>query len=373
MQLTYDIGEEVIKRLKSYLNVPINIMDQNGVIIASTDEKRIGQYHSGAKQVIEENKEMILSPEEIHRYPGTRPGVNLPLFHFDHLVGVVGITGNPADVISAAGIIKAAVEIAIEQIYMQKQQVYKERALQSFLQKLFHPIGIDEEELKKEAAYILECSLNQNMFVMVFHLSNAHEKVESMANTMYQSLHSPLFLTYITNREIVAAFHESVNHEYIFRLAVSLKKQYDDLYAGVGHPYASIKGLRKSYFQAIQALKFLKQQRSDHFLTFAEDWTIEQLIEGIPEELFQDVLERYVELFQNLDGEFLKTLTTYFDHNLHVNRSAQSLHIHRNTMLYRLEQINRKMGLNPKEFDDAVLLYILCKRLGLFGQMHNNH
>jgi carbohydrate diacid regulator len=37
--------------------------------------------------------------------------------------------------------------------------------------------------------------------------------------------------------------------------------------------------------------------------------------------------------------------------------AAQTLHIHRHTLAYRLDKITRLTGLNPRQFEDAVQLY----------------
>jgi carbohydrate diacid regulator len=51
-----------------------------------------------------------------------------------------------------------------------------------------------------------------------------------------------------------------------------------------------------------------------------------------------------------LDDELLKTIQSFFENNLHVSKTAEALFIHRNTMVWRLEEIERRTGLNLENF-----------------------
>ncbi|MFN8467101.1 MAG: helix-turn-helix domain-containing protein [Caldilineaceae bacterium] len=55
--------------------------------------------------------------------------------------------------------------------------------------------------------------------------------------------------------------------------------------------------------------------------------------------------------------ELLETLDVFLGANLSPSLAAQKLHIHRHTLTYRLENITRLTGLNPREFGSAAQLY----------------
>ncbi len=57
--------------------------------------------------------------------------------------------------------------------------------------------------------------------------------------------------------------------------------------------------------------------------------------------------------------ELVKTLKEFLDSNFSVMKTAISLSIHRNTVLYRLNKIKELTGLDPKNLKDAVKLYSL--------------
>ena len=48
------------------------------------------------------------------------------------------------------------------------------------------------------------------------------------------------------------------------------------------------------------------------------------------------------------------TIETFFDNSLNLSETARKLYIHRNTLVYRLEKVQRAIGLDLRNFDDAV-------------------
>ena len=54
----------------------------------------------------------------------------------------------------------------------------------------------------------------------------------------------------------------------------------------------------------------------------------------------------------------LFTIQTFFDYNLNVSETSRQLFVHRNTLVYRLEKIHERTGLDLRDFDDAIVLKV---------------
>jgi carbohydrate diacid regulator len=54
-----------------------------------------------------------------------------------------------------------------------------------------------------------------------------------------------------------------------------------------------------------------------------------------------------------------KTVEKFFENSLNLSEAARNLYIHRNTLIYRLEKIQKITGLDLRNFEDAVLLKVL--------------
>lgn len=146
-----------LKRLGEHLDFNINIMDRDGVIIASRDPARVGSYHESARRLVESGSS-IESVEEGPSLPsGVKPGVNLPILLRGETIGVVGVTGSPREVEPVAYAVKTSVESMVElELYKEKamrrqdrknlfvsQLVYESDAPRSQLEALARKLGYD--------------------------------------------------------------------------------------------------------------------------------------------------------------------------------------------------------------------------------------
>lgn len=58
------------------------------------------------------------------------------------------------------------------------------------------------------------------------------------------------------------------------------------------------------------------------------------------------------------DEEAMSTITKFFENNLNISETARQLYVHRNTLVYRLERIEKAIGLDIRSFDDAMIFRI---------------
>ncbi len=58
------------------------------------------------------------------------------------------------------------------------------------------------------------------------------------------------------------------------------------------------------------------------------------------------------------DEELMITINKFFENNLNISETARQLYVHRNTLVYRLERIEKSLGLDVRTFEDAMLFKI---------------
>jgi carbohydrate diacid regulator len=74
------------------------------------------------------------------------------------------------------------------------------------------------------------------------------------------------------------------------------------------------------------------------------------------------------QLLSKLTNEdLLQTLECFFDQNLNLTETAQHMGIHRNTVIYRLNQISTILGVDPRVFEQAMTIQIALLIKRLFG------
>lgn len=366
VKITNELGQEIIKRLAEYIEVDINIMDLNGEIVASTDESRIHEIHSGAIEVIRTNREIILDEVDLQHYPGTKPGANLKITHQDKIVGVVGVSGRPRDILSITGLIKVAVEVIINQLHIHRQAYYQERQWNYWLHQLLHPNGFNKDQLEKEAIYSLDINTEHNWRVILMYGKKVQTYIDLIRQKLADMKIKPLFSLLFLEREIVITIPADFERlHFLTDYLIQITKS--ELRVGVGGVAAGLEGIRESYQQAKQALSF-----SDEYteITYSENLAIERLVSAIPQKVYDQVCDKYEYLLDLLKQDYQATLDTYLRMNTSIKKTASMLYIHRNTLLYRLDQITDKTGLDPRVFHDAFLLNIIRSKQKTTVQMN---
>ncbi len=119
--LTDELAENIVSKIMETVNNNINVMNKKGIIIASGNKSRIGTIHEGALIAIQRKSEVNIDEKQSKNLKGTYPGVNLPIEFQNRIVGVIGITGNPLEVLCYSKLIKMTAELMIEQAYVMSE------------------------------------------------------------------------------------------------------------------------------------------------------------------------------------------------------------------------------------------------------------
>ena len=156
MEISKELAQSIVVEMKKIIDKDLNFIDSNGIIIASTDETRIGTYHAGGKQVILRKDIIKINRDE--EYIGSRKGINLPLNFNGELIGVIGISGEINEVEKYGQIIKRMSEILIKEAWILKRNEEESEKERIFLETLlfqnsflYNPIIFSEtlEEIEK--------------------------------------------------------------------------------------------------------------------------------------------------------------------------------------------------------------------------------
>src|SRR5699024_7761274 len=104
----------LVNEITDSINEEVIITNEEGFIVASTDKKRIGNYHEGAYLAMKNQKKMVMTKELTERLQGVRKGVVLPIIIESKPIGVIGLTGNPVTIEPYARIVQRMSELFIK-------------------------------------------------------------------------------------------------------------------------------------------------------------------------------------------------------------------------------------------------------------------
>ncbi|MCI8506354.1 MAG: PucR family transcriptional regulator, partial [Lachnospiraceae bacterium] len=121
-----------------------------------------------------------------------------------------------------------------------------------------------------------------------------------------------------------------------------------------------VKEVSRSYKEAKMALDVGKIFYSDKNIVAYNNLGIGRLIYQLPVSLCRMFIK---EIFDgkspdDLDDETLTTINKFFENNLNVSETSRQLYIHRNTLVYRLDKLQKSTGLDLRVFEDAITFKI---------------
>lgn len=128
----------------------------------------------------------------------------------------------------------------------------------------------------------------------------------------------------------------------------------------IGTIVQELKDVSKSYKEAKMALDVGKIFYAENDINAYTSLGIGRLIYQLPINLCKMFIE---EIFgdhipEDLDEETLHTINKFFENNLNVSETSRQLFLHRNTLVYRIEKLQKSIGLDIRTFDDALTFKI---------------
>lgn len=126
---------------------------------------------------------------------------------------------------------------------------------------------------------------------------------------------------------------------------------------GYSQFHKNLYNLKLAYNEAKIALELVNVFSKDNIYKFNNS-KLDLIIKGLINANIN--VEKIIGL---LDEEDITTIQTFLDVNLNLSEASRKLYLHRNTLLYRLDKINKKTGLDIRNFDDALVvrIYLLLK------------
>lgn len=397
MEITHEYAQSIVEKTKNLLGKNINIMNSLGIIVGSKDKSRINTFHEGAAEVIKTGKEMEITSEQAGKLEGVKPGVNLPIYLNDRIVGVVGITGEPDEVRPFGQLLKISVETMLKQFFLSEQLRMEQNSKELYIHDIINGnfqdknmflakgevLGYDMS-LPRIALTIKINDLTDDRNPKNFHsyqALSAQEKREKILEFIKSMFNNPQHMVshngsnhYIVLFALMDLDFETVKEQIndaVKMLAKEMEKHSIRFCVGVGSYYPDLVGLRKSYKEAVKVLQILDKKSPGKVprIVFAQDLSLEMMLAVTPDHIIniyksQVLTKKGAEVFLK-DDKLINTLKMYFSSNLNISKTADKLKVTRNTVSARLDKIKKLTGLMPTDFNDAVKLKVLLTALDL--------
>lgn len=150
--------------------------------------------------------------------------------------------------------------------------------------------------------------------------------------------------------------------EFAKKLYNNLSKEIDkEIYISIGSIIYDLKNISSSFKEAKMALEVGKIFKENKHVIKYEKLGIGRLIYQLPKSLcdmFMNEVLNGISVDQ-FDEETLATVNKFFENNLNVSETSRQLYIHRNTLVYRLDKLQKMTSLDLRNFDDAIIFKVM--------------
>ncbi|WP_240541937.1 CdaR family transcriptional regulator [Bifidobacterium simiarum] len=399
MNIDPRIAQTIVENLKNVIRHDINFFSPDGVMIASTDPTRIGSQHDAARLAAWEERTIAVDTDD--QFQGARHGINAPVMLGDDVVAVIGITGERSEVEPFGEVIRKMTEILIRENTDQINRFDRrmmaanligllsakdhDRGLVEYLADTLH---IDLQAPHRMA--IGRCTQQDAAHsgrddiydILMRHLGDHTDTVFAVSAQGFQLLigERPGKRTgqsgdgksgAVTTTAITTATSERRLLETLEAVRLDIEQTLGrPISIGIGEQALTTDRYWHSYDQArttVDWLRFTDQSCVADYGSIGIGIAVSAIDRDAAQvfvsQVFAGLTDRDIERFHTI-------FETYTRHNGSINRAADELFIHKNTLQNHLNALAKRTGYNPRELadrDTLSLAFLLRSHLAFSG------
>ena len=344
--ISNQILQNTIEGLKAITRIDLCILDTDGKVLASTFVEQ-EHYENSLDSFVE-------SPADSQVIQGYQ---FFKIFDEHQLEYILVVNGSSDDVYMVGKI--AAFQIQ-NLLVAYKERFDKDNFIKNLL--LDNLLLVDIYNRAKK----LHIETDVRRVIIV--IETAREKDTSTMEHIRSLLgmKSKDFVTAVDERNIIIVKELSANEGYPEMEKVAneileiLKAEGEEVHIAYGTIVNDIKEVSKSYKEAKLALDVGKIFFNEKDIVAYSTLGIGRLIYQLPLPLCKMFIR---EIFEGkspdeFDEETLTTINKFFENSLNVSETSGQLYIHRNTLVYRLDKLQKSTGLDLRVFEDAITFKI---------------
>ncbi|NLC96148.1 MAG: hypothetical protein GX675_01045 [Erysipelotrichaceae bacterium] len=191
---------------------------------------------------------------------------------------------------------------------------------------------------------------NYSFYVFLLQSNSKSNEINESINEVFD-----IDYTYVVNRELLMIVNNLdlskellnfINTELMYPVKI-----------GYSNKIINILNLIKGYEQAYDALNLVYIFGEKKLLYKYSSNNIDELIKSFNDNQKKLLLKSYD--IDKLSDEDIFTINMFINCDLNIARASRDLYLHRNTLIYRLDKIQKTLNLDIRNFDDAMLLRII--------------
>ena len=219
---------------------------------------------------------------------------------------------------------------------------------------------LSEKDISTEVIDIVWPELNES-----FELINIYTDIYS--NELYEEIKD----IYSSDRIEVIYYENAIlvvgNIENILQTVDDIRSRFNEYYKKNYITYGKVNNylsLKQVYDKTTYKLELAVKYGVKDIVFGEKELILEELVEALSDEVKDKIREDFSYKITKLDEEMLKTIEVFFDCGLNLSEAAKELYIHRNTLIYRLDKIQRITSYDIRKFNNAMIFKIIFLYIG---------
>ncbi|HEX8601885.1 MAG TPA: sugar diacid recognition domain-containing protein [Pseudoduganella sp.] len=368
------LAQEIVNRTMRIIPFTVNVMDANGVILASGQQERVGELHAGALLALAKKLTVEVDPASARNLHGARPGINLPLAVNGQICGAVGLSGAPDEVRQFGELVRLTAEMILEQAALTQELQSHSRYREAFVLNLIRYEPAARPELEAWAGR-LGIGLERMQLAFLLQLQPGQDGSDRALGEIQRlqmriAAHQPAALTATVGPHEMVLLDswdpgrkgaDGVPQRRMQALSNLVREGCElpfTLSMGIALP--GIEAAAISYRSARTAARIGHERDPQQQVFSYYELALPVLLSGLDTGWEARQLRMPIaRLAHDRSRRMLReTLETWFARNENSAATAQALGIHRNTLDYRLRRIGELTGLDLARSEDKLLLYV---------------
>ncbi len=345
--ISNQILQSTIDGLKAIARVDMCVLDIDGNVLATTFDE--------AAQLMMDTKGFIDSPAESQVVSGCQ---FFKVFDEQQLEYVLLAKGDGDDVYMIAKI--ACFQIQ-NLLVAYKERFNKDNFIKNLLLDNFLLVDIYNRSKKLH----IEAQRPRLVYIIRIDRDKDGSELESV-RSLFSGKQGD-FVTTVDEKNIILVKEVAPDYteEQLYKIAESIEGAFvggskRNLHIAYGTVVKDIKEVSKSYKEAKMALDVGEIFFENKQIIAYSALGIGRLIYQLPLPLCRMFIQ---EVFQDkkpdeFDEETISTINKFFENSLNVSETSRQLYIHRNTLVYRLDKLEKSTGLDLRVFEDAITFKI---------------
>lgn len=345
-------AQKLISHFGDKTEYNINIMNEKGIIIASSDPVRVGYFHEAASRMLKNHIPVMEIADR--SLIGTQPGINMTIEMEGTMMGVVGITGEPEQVRPIIRLLKAAVESVLEFEMRERARLARTTMKDRFFADLIYGNGVEERQLELQAhalgynpaldripLLLTTCEKGQETLAEVCKQNSRHTKQDMLIRPVNR--HILIFLHLDGKQPVLSTYREQIE-TYLSPVIRTMGKCQWACTAFIG----SIQHRLGNYRASFEHCDWLRQNVQAQQYNYFYDYVTAYLRSRLPREELEHIFSGYTKNGTDDFWSNFETVMSAMDrNNNNMVAASAELHMHKNTLVYRVNRIREELALDP--------------------------